>query len=135
MRRGDPFPSSMPPGTPILVATRNDALAGVVDATPAERRRDLVFMQNGMLLPWQEARGLGDATQVRRAARDALAGDTRARPAGCRREADTAAGASQVLIYFAVAKLGEMPTDGKTELNPEARLRRCGCALRSRPAR
>ena len=71
MRRGDPFPSSMPPGTPILVATRNDALAGVVDATPAERRRDLVFMQNGMLLPWQEARGLGDATQVRRAARDA----------------------------------------------------------------
>ena len=26
-----------------------------------------------------------------------------------------------MLIYFAVAKLGEMPTDGKTDLNPEAR--------------
>ena len=55
-----------------------------------------------------------------------LAGD--ARQACCRREADTAAGASQVLIYFAVAKLGEMPTDGKTELNPEARF----AALRMR---
>jgi hypothetical protein len=58
----------MPAGTPILVATRNDALQGVVDGTPAERRRDLVFMQNGMLQPWQEARGLGDATQARSAA-------------------------------------------------------------------
>eukprot|EP01018_Ginkgo_biloba_P007144 Gb_27951 [translate_table: standard] len=27
--------------------------------------------------------------------------------------------ASQVLVYFAVAKLGEAPTDGKTETNPE----------------
>jgi hypothetical protein len=68
MRRGDAFPASMPAGTPILVATRNDALQGVVDGTPAERRRDLVFMQNGMLQPWQEARGLGDATQARSAA-------------------------------------------------------------------
>ena len=67
MRRGDAFPKSMPPGTPILGATRNDALAGVVDSTPADRRRDLVFMQNGMLQPWQEERGLGDATQARAA--------------------------------------------------------------------
>jgi len=29
------------------------------------------------------------------------------------------ANASQVLAYFAVAKLGEAPTDGKTETNPE----------------
>lgn len=25
----------------------------------------------------------------------------------------------QVLVYFAVAKLGERPTDGKTDVNPE----------------
>jgi hypothetical protein len=25
----------------------------------------------------------------------------------------------QVLVYFAVAKLGEKPTDGKTDVNPE----------------
>ena len=43
-------------------------------------------------------------------------------------------GVSQVLIYFAVAKLGEMPTDGKTELNPEARLR-LSALPRSRHAR
>eukprot|EP00249_Psilotum_nudum_P015695 c25472_g1_i2 orf=467-1465(-) len=28
-------------------------------------------------------------------------------------------GASQVLVYFAVAKLGEAPIDGKTDVNPE----------------
>lgn len=46
------------------MATRNDALDAVVDATPAESRQDLVFMQNGMLAPWLQARGLSDATQV-----------------------------------------------------------------------
>ena len=30
---------------PILVATRNDSLQAIVDATPPERRGDLVFMQ------------------------------------------------------------------------------------------
>ena len=30
---------------PILVATRNDALASVIASTPPERRKDLVFMQ------------------------------------------------------------------------------------------
>lgn len=25
----------------------------------------------------------------------------------------------QVLVYFAVAKLGDKPTDGKTDVNPE----------------
>jgi hypothetical protein len=28
-------------------------------------------------------------------------------------------GAVQVLVYFAVAKKGEMPVDGKTDLNPD----------------
>jgi hypothetical protein len=36
--------------------------------------------------------------------------------------------ATQVLIYFAVAKQGEMPTDGKTDMNPEARAARRGAA-------
>ena len=48
---------------------------------------DLVFLQNGMLQPWLDSRGLGDNTQV--------------------------------LVYFAVAKLGDTPTDGKTDVNPE----------------
>eukprot|EP00882_Tetradesmus_deserticola_P032941 GHRQ01037589.1.p1 GENE.GHRQ01037589.1~~GHRQ01037589.1.p1 ORF type:complete len:120 (+),score=23.60 GHRQ01037589.1:165-524(+) len=36
VRRGEPI--SGPPG-PILVATRNDALDGIVDATPEDRRQ------------------------------------------------------------------------------------------------
>lgn len=75
-----------PPG-PIIVTTRNNDLQGVVDATPPERREDLVFIQNGMLQPWLDERGLGDNTQV--------------------------------LVYFAVAKLGDAPIDGKTDTNPE----------------
>jgi hypothetical protein len=75
-----------PPG-PIVVCTRNDDLEGIVNATPEDRREDLVFIQNGMLQPWLDAKGLGDNTQV--------------------------------LVYFAVAKKGEAPTDGKTDTNPE----------------
>ena len=48
VRRGDAFPSS-PTSGPIYVTTRNDDLAGVIAATPPERRADLCFMQNGML--------------------------------------------------------------------------------------
>ncbi|GMH35827.1 hypothetical protein BSKO_03695 [Bryopsis sp. KO-2023] len=72
---------------PIIVCTRNDDLQAVLDATPPERHEDLVFIQNGMLQPWLEEKGLGGNTQA--------------------------------LVYFAVAKLGEKPIDGKTELNPE----------------
>lgn len=82
--RGQPIQG--PPG-PIIVCTRNDALEGVVQNTPAERRQDLVFIQNGMLQPWLDKAGLGENTQV--------------------------------LVYFAVAKKGEAPTDGKTDVNPE----------------
>lgn len=101
MRRGATIEG--PPG-PIIVATRNDALDGIVDATPADRRKgargreavglcfgamgvvahalsgrldtchplaarrpDLVFIQNGMLQPWLDKRGLGDNTQARAA--------------------------------------------------------------------
>jgi hypothetical protein len=38
-------PQGAPSSMPILIATRNDALQGIVDATPPERRADLVFMQ------------------------------------------------------------------------------------------
>ncbi len=50
-------------GSPILVATRNDDLDAVVSRVPAARHRDLVFVQNGMLRPWLEARGLAGATR------------------------------------------------------------------------
>ena len=86
LRRGDAFPADAPAG-PIFVCTRNDDLDGVIESVPADRRGDLVFMQNGMLQPYLDAKGLGDATQV--------------------------------LVYFAVAKLGEKPTDGLTDMNPE----------------
>lgn len=81
------YDSSSTATGPIIVATRNDDLAAIVDATPPSRRKDLVFIQNGMLQPWLDARGLGENTQV--------------------------------LVYFAVAKKGESPLDGKTDLNPE----------------
>ena len=61
LKRGDKAPEG---SGPIIVATRNDALAGIAEATPADRRADLVFIQNGMLQPWLDSQGLGDNTQV-----------------------------------------------------------------------
>jgi ketopantoate reductase len=48
---------------PILLAVRNDDLAAVLERVPPTRRGDLVFVQNGMLRPWLEERGLGGATR------------------------------------------------------------------------
>ena len=48
---------------PIFVATRNDDLAAVIEAVPADRRGDLVFTQNGMLRDFLAAQALGDATR------------------------------------------------------------------------
>lgn len=89
VRRGDPFPAGAPPG-PIYVCTRNDALKGIIDRTPQERREDLIFTQNGALLPFleQELGSLAAQTTV-------------------------------LLVYFAVAKKGEAPIDGKTDTDPE----------------
>jgi len=89
VRRGDPFPADAPPG-PIYVCTRNDALKGIIDMTPKERREDLIFIQNGALLPFleQELGPLAAQTTV-------------------------------LLVYFAVAKKGESPIDGKTDTDPE----------------
>jgi hypothetical protein len=53
---------------PIYVATRNDDLAAVIEKTPANRRKDLVFMQNGWLGSFLEGYGLQDNTQVRHGA-------------------------------------------------------------------
>lgn len=85
IRRGENVPETST--GPIFVCTRNDVLDAIVDSTPASRREDLVFLQNGMLQPWLERKGLSAATQV--------------------------------LVYFAVAKLGDPPLDGKTDTNPE----------------
>ncbi len=67
IRRNEPVTG---PAGPIVVCTRNDDLQAIVEATPAARREDLVFIQNGMLQPWLDAQGLGDNTQVSWAASD-----------------------------------------------------------------
>merc|ERR1711871_935147 len=82
--RGAAIPDS--PG-PIYVCTRNNDLDAIIESTPKNKLEDLVFLQNGMLGPYLEKKGLDDNTQA--------------------------------LVYFAVAKKGDTPIDGKTELNPE----------------
>lgn len=47
----------------IMLAVRNDDLAAVIDRVPKSRHADLVFVQNGMLRPWLEDRGLAGATR------------------------------------------------------------------------
>jgi hypothetical protein len=49
---------------PILIATRNDALDGIVTKCPDNRRKDLVFMQNGYLDDFLGSKGLQSNTQV-----------------------------------------------------------------------
>ncbi|MFT5586718.1 MAG: ketopantoate reductase [Cognaticolwellia sp.] len=55
--------SKAQPG-PLIVCTRNDDLAGVIQATPAARRTDLVFIQNGMIEPLLKDHGLLQNTQA-----------------------------------------------------------------------
>ncbi|KAD2806197.1 hypothetical protein E3N88_39574 [Mikania micrantha] len=63
VKRGEPVPIDFP--GPILVCTRNDDLDAVLESTPQSRwSADLVFFQNGMLEPWFQSKGLGDADQV-----------------------------------------------------------------------
>ena len=92
LKRGDAFPpaSGYPGGRdsfPIIVCTRNDVLNDVVASVPPGRWKDLVFLQNGVIQPWIDDKGLKSCTQM--------------------------------LAYFAVAKLGDPPTDGVTRVNPE----------------
>ena len=51
------------PGSPIVLAVRNDDLPAVLERVPARRREDLVFVQNGMLRPWLAEVGLEGATR------------------------------------------------------------------------
>lgn len=62
IKRGESVPLDFP--GPIFVCTRNDDLEAVLEATPKSRWSDLVFFQNGMLEPWFQSKGLGDADQV-----------------------------------------------------------------------
>jgi hypothetical protein len=48
---------------PILVCTRNDDVAAVIARTPARRRDDLVFVQNGMIRPALTELGVGGCTR------------------------------------------------------------------------
>jgi hypothetical protein len=75
-------------GQPIFIATRNDALDGIIAACPEHRRQDLVFLQNGYLDSYLESKGLLQNTQVllylsvtARGA-DAIDGVTRVNPEG-----------------------------------------------------
>ncbi|KAF2323045.1 hypothetical protein GH714_032985 [Hevea brasiliensis] len=61
VKRGESVPLDFE--GPILVCTRNDDLEAVLEG-PKSRWNDLVFFQNGMLEPWLESKGLGDADQV-----------------------------------------------------------------------
>ncbi|KAK7255072.1 hypothetical protein RIF29_28474 [Crotalaria pallida] len=62
VRRGEKVPIEFQ--GPILVCTRNDDLDDVLNSTPPSRWNDLVFIQNGMLEPWLQSKGLNDANQV-----------------------------------------------------------------------
>jgi len=61
VRRGESIPGG---SGPIYVCTRNNDLDGVLSATPAARRADLVFVQNGMISSWLAAHGLQENTQA-----------------------------------------------------------------------
>eukprot|EP00526_Cylindrotheca_closterium_P014917 CAMPEP_0113625336 /NCGR_PEP_ID=MMETSP0017_2-20120614/13087_1 /TAXON_ID=2856 /ORGANISM="Cylindrotheca closterium" /LENGTH=275 /DNA_ID=CAMNT_0000535447 /DNA_START=169 /DNA_END=996 /DNA_ORIENTATION=- /assembly_acc=CAM_ASM_000147 len=49
---------------PILIATRNDALDGIIEKCPDSRKSDLVFLQNGYLNAYLDKKGLLDNSQV-----------------------------------------------------------------------
>jgi len=49
---------------PILIATRNDALDGIIEKCPDSRKADLVFLQNGYLNSYLERKGLLENSQV-----------------------------------------------------------------------
>lgn len=74
---------------PIYVCTRNDALKSVIDNCPPNRRGDLVFYGQN-----------GYIEEFLR--KEGLFGQV-----------------TQVLVYMAVAKKGDKPTDGITDRNPE----------------
>ena len=65
---------------PIILCVRNDDLADIIPNITIDRRKDCIFVQNGMLQSWLKEHGLEHCTQS--------------------------------LLYFAVAKKGDVPVDG-----------------------
>lgn len=66
IKRGDVLEEKtkdLPP-CPLLVCTTNDALESIIRQTPTPRLKDLVFLQNGMLLPLLTQYGLQSNTQA-----------------------------------------------------------------------
>jgi len=61
LKRGDTI--SADGSGPIFIATRNDSLQGIFDECPENRRKDLVFLQNGFLDNFLSKNGLDDNTQ------------------------------------------------------------------------
>lgn len=60
--RSQSVPDNLAPG-PIYLATRNNDLQDIIDKTLANRREDLVFLQNGVLTKFLAANGLESNTQ------------------------------------------------------------------------
>jgi len=57
---------SVPEGdesVPIYVCTRNNDLDNIIEKTPNNRKKDLVFLQNGILTQYLKSKGLSDNTQ------------------------------------------------------------------------
>merc|ERR1719329_1281392 len=48
---------------PIYVCTRNNDLEKIIEDCPANRRCDLIFLQNGILTEYLKTKGLEDNTQ------------------------------------------------------------------------
>lgn len=64
--RNDPIATSIPADGegPIYIATRNDVLESIVDNCPENRRKDLVFLQNGYLDNFLARKNLMSNTQA-----------------------------------------------------------------------
>ena len=61
LKRGDTVPEDGE--GPIFIATRNDSLEGIVESTPENRRKDLMFLQNGYLDGFLSEKSLMDNSQ------------------------------------------------------------------------
>lgn len=58
--RDDPIPDIT---GPIYICTRNNDLEAIIQKTSESRKNDLVFLQNGILLPYLNSKNLGECTQ------------------------------------------------------------------------
>eukprot|EP01038_Epipyxis_sp_PR26KG_P017068 gene17068-23482_t len=63
LTRKDNIPIDAPEG-PIYVCTRNNDLDNIIANTPANRQKDLVFLQNGILTTYLDDKRLSNNTQI-----------------------------------------------------------------------